>query len=675
MTSRELVKAAIHFKTPERIPYNFDSNRTPQDGKYYGEDMMWVFVESKPPIDGKNEWGVIYKSVDESFGEPKYFPLKECGNSDDLKAYKFPKFNQDWRYKRMEDQIRNNVKEKYVLGMLPCGLFQHLIDLFGFEDFLVNTAVNQEIIEKAVDQLLEINLEVIDKMAALGVDGIITIDDTALQDRLMISIEKFREIFIPRFKKMYQHTHDYGMDTFIHSCGYTLDLIEEFIQAGCDVINLDQQDNMGIEEISRRYKGRICFFCPLDIQRTLSLNREELFQKAEQMIRLFSTQNGGFIAKAYPQPRSIGITDKYLKDTADAFKYLGVNRKNAIYSALEFKNPIQIPNDIWTLPWAEDRFPDLVKQLKQKYALITNVMECGYTEKTIASGNPFTYGEYMDEWGCIFENIQPGVIGEVKRPLIDLTDDEWEDTSKIHIPEELLSFDIETVNRWCKENEDRFIRADCVVRPFEQLQFIRGTELLYMDLMFMPEKMLSFVTKMHDFYCRLLEKWCQTDIDAVMLMDDWGSQESLLINPQIWRKVFKPMYKDYVQIAKRYGKKVLMHSDGNILLILEDLIEIGIDLLNCQIFCMGLENLRKYAGRICFWGEIDRQHILVNGTAEEVRKAVEQVYLCLWKNGGWIMQLEFGPGANPENVLEAYAAYDSLNKKIMEGSGRHNIIS
>ena len=155
-----------------------------------------------------------------------------------------------------------------------------------------------------------------------------------------------------------------------------------------------------------------------------------------------------------------------------------------------------------------------------------------------------------------------------------------------------------------KENEDRFIRADCVVRPFEQLQFIRGTELLYMDLMFMPEKMLSFVTKMHDFYCRLLEKWCQTDIDAVMLMDDWGSQESLLINPQIWRKVFKPMYKDYVQIAKRYGKKVLMHSDGNILLILEDLIEIGIDLLNCQIFCMGLENLRKYAGRICFWGEI-----------------------------------------------------------------------
>ena len=64
-------------------------------------------------------------------------------------------------------------------------------------------------------------------------------------------------------------------------------------------------------------------------------------------------------------------------------------------------------------------------------------MECGYTEKTIASGNPFTYGEYMDEWGCIFENVQAAEdIGEVKRPLIDLTDDEWEDTSKIHIPEE-----------------------------------------------------------------------------------------------------------------------------------------------------------------------------------------------------------------------------------------------
>lgn len=323
MTSRELVKAAIHFNKPERIPYNFDSNRTPEDGIQYGEDMMWVFTDTKPLENGKNEWGVVYETLDESFGEPKLFPLEECEDMEDLARYQFPEFDQDWRYKKMKIQIEQNADSKYVLGMLPCGLYQHMLDLFGFEKFLVHAALEPEIIEATADKLLEIDLKVVDKMADIGVDGIITIDDTALQDRMMISMDSFRKIFVPRFKKLYARCHERGLDTFIHSCGYTLDIIEELIQAGCDVVNLDQQDNMGIEELARRYRGRICFYCPLDIQRTLDLNREEIFKKAKQMIKMFSTPEGGFIAKTYPQPRAIGMTDEYLKNLTDAFKELG----------------------------------------------------------------------------------------------------------------------------------------------------------------------------------------------------------------------------------------------------------------------------------------------------------------------------------------------------------------
>lgn len=323
MTSRELVKAAIHLKKPERIPYNFDSNRTPEDGIQYGEDMMWVFVGSKPLENGKNEWGVVYETLDESFGEPKVFPLAECETMEGLERYQFPEYDQDWRYEEMKVQIEQNAGSKYVLGMLPCGLYQHMLDLFGFETFMVNIALEPEIIETMADRLLETDLKIVDKMAEVGVDGIITIDDTALQDRLMVSMDIFRDIFVPRFKKLYTHCHERGLDTFIHSCGYTLDIIEELIQAGCDVVNLDQQDNMGIEELSRRYRGRVCFYCPLDIQRTLDLSREEIFKKAEGMIRMFSTPEGGFIAKTYPQPKAIGMTDEYLKNLTDAFKELG----------------------------------------------------------------------------------------------------------------------------------------------------------------------------------------------------------------------------------------------------------------------------------------------------------------------------------------------------------------
>lgn len=101
-----------------------------------------------------------------------------------------------------------------------------------------------------------------------------------------------------------------------------------------------------------------------------------------------------------------------------------------------------------------------------------------------------------------------------------------------------------------------------------------------------------------------------------------------------------------------------MHSDGYILPILPDLIEIGVDALNCQVFCMGPEKLKVFAGQITFWGEIDRQHLLPHGSLEEIRNAVERLREAFWKNGGAIAQCEFGPGAKPENVEEVFRTWE-----------------
>ena len=78
-----------------------------------------------------------------------------------------------------------------------------------------------------------------------------------------------------------------------------------------------------------------------------------------------------------------------------------------------------------------------------------------------------------------------------------------------------------------------------------------------------------------------------------MFMDDWGSQNSLLINPATWDKYFRPFYQEFIDIAHRNGKDIFMHSDGNTLLIYPKLIEMGLDAFNSQIFCMGLDNLEK----------------------------------------------------------------------------------
>lgn len=332
--------------------------------------------------------------------------------------------------------------------------------------------------------------------------------------------------------------------------------------------------------------------------------------------------------------------------------------RELVYATLEFKNKSgRAPRHMWTLPWAETHHGNMIKKIHTEYADDFVSAPVTLVEKSIEEGDLYAKGLYRDPWGCVFTNIHEGVIGEVKTPII--LEDDWEDVANAHIPEELLTFDRDAVNRFCQET-NKFVFSGCCPRPFEQLQFIRGTENLYMDLMNMPEKMKEFMKKMHAFYCQWLEDWAKTDVDGLNFMDDWGSQNTLLINPQMWREIFKPMYQDYINIAKKYNKKIFMHSDGNTLDIIPDLIELGLDALNAQIFCIGVDKLEPYAGKLTFWGEIDRQHLLVEGTREEIAQAVKKVKDTLWRDGGCIAQCEFGPGANPENVYEVFHTWGQI---------------
>lgn len=329
--------------------------------------------------------------------------------------------------------------------------------------------------------------------------------------------------------------------------------------------------------------------------------------------------------------------------------------RELVYKTLEFKNENgRMPRQLWHLPCAELAYPGAIDEILTRFPTDIVGAPRNLEVPLICKGDKFAIGEYIDEWGCMFTNIHPGIIGEVKKPLVK--GDEWEDIDNIHIPEELLTFSIDDVNEFCRTT-DKFVQNTGGVDLFERLQHIRGSENLYCDLIICPEGVKKALDRIHDFNCRLFERWGQTEIDAFYMKDDWGSNNALLISPDMWRETFKPLYKDYCDIAKKYGKKVFMHSDGNILEIIPDLIEIGVDALNSQVFLMGLENVEKYKGKITFWGEIDRQHILVNCTPQETKEAARKVKNTLWDNGGFIAELEFGPGAKAENVIAAYEAW------------------
>ena len=330
--------------------------------------------------------------------------------------------------------------------------------------------------------------------------------------------------------------------------------------------------------------------------------------------------------------------------------------RELVTQALEFRCPARAPRQLWTLPWASNHHPEELRSIIAEFPDDIAGVDGHCREPSPTTGDPCRIGTYVDPWGCVFTNIQDGVVGEVKHPLIT----DWDsDLPRLRFPLEWLTIDRDAINRDCAA-ADRFIIGGACPRPFEQLQFIRGTENLYFDLGDPSAPLLDLLARMHSFYCQLLEAWARTDVDGLIFMDDWGSQRALLIRPGQWRELFKPLYRDYVQLAHAAGKKVFMHSDGHILSVIPDLVEIGVDAVNSQLFCMGIENLKPYAGQITFWGEIDRQHLLPKATPAEIDAAVRQVHALLWRKGGCIAQCEFGAGARPENVRQVFASWDAL---------------
>ncbi|MDP8207081.1 MAG: uroporphyrinogen decarboxylase family protein [Candidatus Electryonea clarkiae] len=332
-----------------------------------------------------------------------------------------------------------------------------------------------------------------------------------------------------------------------------------------------------------------------------------------------------------------------------------MNSRELVEETLNFDSPATIPRHVCVLPWAEEYHPVEVTKLSSAFPDDIISAPVIYNNPPKITGEKHKPGEYVDEWGCKFSNLHDGVIGIVHDPIIS----DWADLKNFTPPEEALSINRDEVNAFCHSTE-KFVIAGNFQRPFERFQFIRTMEQAMFDLLLNPPELEELLKLIHDHYCREVETWAKTDIDAIFLMDDWGGQQSMLVSPEIFRRLFKPMYMDYVEIAKQYNKYVFMHSDGYIMDIIPDFIELGIDALNSQIFCMDIPELgKRFGGKITFWGEIDRQDLLPNGSREDIIAAVNEVNSYLNKNGGVIAQCEFGPGANPENV---YTVYETWNK-------------
>ena len=319
MTSREIVRRAVLFQGPDRIPYAL-SERWGSDFLSVGSDLEPGWQPSvKTEEKWEDEWSCIWERLpgDITMGQVTISPLSDYKA---LEEYRFPDYKNPARYLSARKAVAENKEEKFIIAGIPFSLIHRLEYLRGHEGAWTDPYLCPEQLERLLDKLADIAIDAIDNFSKIGADGIFSCDDWGLQDRLMVSPDIFRKFWKPRYERVYHYAHKKGLLTFLHSCGYIIDILEDLKEAGLDVIQMDQQENMGVERLSELVGGRLCFWCPVDIQNTMVRGSvEDVRNYARKLIDSFGRFNGGFIAKWYGSPEAVGHTPEKINAMSQTF--------------------------------------------------------------------------------------------------------------------------------------------------------------------------------------------------------------------------------------------------------------------------------------------------------------------------------------------------------------------
>lgn len=168
---------------------------------------------------------------------------------------------------------------------------------------------------------------------------------------------------------------------------------------------------------------------------------------------------------------------------------------------------------------------------------------------------------------------------------------------------------------------------------FELAWALRGYEQFMMDMALAPEIPHYIMQKITDFYCEYIERSMSVageKIDIIFSYDDIACQRGMLISVNMWKEFIKPYHEQMNRSAKKFGKKILYHTCGNIYQpeVLKGLVEMGIDILNPIQMCteMPLIQLKKEYGDVLrFHGGMDIQKVLPFYTPDQIREEVRRL--------------------------------------------------
>lgn len=331
--------------------------------------------------------------------------------------------------------------------------------------------------------------------------------------------------------------------------------------------------------------------------------------------------------------------------------------REAYCRAIELKSPPYVPALLWC------PFEALYEKDEAKASRI-RALEARFPDDLLKLDpapkpreNPATLDgvmRWVDHWGTGW--VDDGLGGKTEsHPL----EEGYHRVASHRFPDPHEPGAYDKADELLAHRDGRYVLGSVWFTLFERLWMLRGFDNMLLDPYTDEENFIALRDRVVEFALGSIDEWVKRGVDAVYFSDDWGGQHGLLMNPEDWRRWYKPAYARLFRRVREGGAHVWMHLCGDIRLILSDLIEIGLNVLNpVQPQAMDVHELaRDFGGKVCFHGGVDVQGVLVNGKPDEVRAhALELAELFGRYNGGYILGTSHGimPETPLDNIIALY---------------------
>ncbi len=282
---------------------------------------------------------------------------------------------------------------------------------------------------------------------------------------------------------------------------------------------------------------------------------------------------------------------------------------------------------------------------------------------------------FTDNWGCVWEMAVDGLEGIVSgHPLAD-----WDALDTWRPPDPLTQADrapmdwATTLENARKAREAGYLTSGGLPHGylFMRLYYLRGFENLMADLATGEPRLQTLIDLLVEQNRVIVEQWLSVPVDVMEFAEDLGTQNASCIGPKHFARWLTPAYSKLMQPAHRSSALVALHSDGYIMDIMDELLVAGVDIINPQDLCNGIDDLaREVKGRACIRLDIDRQKIVPFGTRGEIRGLIEEEVRKLGSpQGGLEMIAGIYPPTPAENVDALCGAMEEFRTYWWDGRG------